>query len=289
MTPALVAAVNGFTSLFDKDYKVYNTALLLQAQVYGFGIANELHREFEALLKEKNVLSLDDSNTILKNIIDGTDTPFIYEKLGVRYEHFLLDEFQDTSRVQWDNFRPLLKNSIDSGFYNLIVGDVKQSIYRFRNSDWKLLRDEVPAAFDRQVKLDTLDTNWRSYGNIVRFNNSFFTEVSDVLDRKYGDGSKVLAGIYEDVEQEVAKKGNGAVKLTFCSREKELQAILDSVNNALTNGYSYKDVAVLVRWNRDGAEVASYLMANKVRVVTDDSLMISSSLLSAALCLCCRV
>ena len=278
VTPALVAAVNGFTSLFDKDYKVYNTALLLQAQVYGFGIANELHREFEALLKEKNVLSLDDSNTILKNIIDGTDTPFIYEKLGVRYEHFLLDEFQDTSRVQWDNFRPLLKNSIDSGFYNLIVGDVKQSIYRFRNSDWKLLRDEVPAAFDRQVKLDTLDTNWRSYGNIVRFNNSFFTEVSDVLDRKYGDGSKVLAGIYEDVEQEVAKKGNGAVKLTFCSREKELKAILDSVNNALANGYSYKDVAVLVRWNRDGAEVASYLMANKVRVVTDDSLMISSSL-----------
>ena len=173
VTSSVTSAVDAFLDMFGKEYDVYNTALLLKAQVYGFGIANELHHEFEALLKEKNVLSLDDTNTILKNIIDGTETPFIYEKLGVRYEHFLLDEFQDTSRVQWDNFRPLLKNSIDSGFYNLIVGDVKQSIYRFRNSDWKLLRDEAPNGFGRNVKQDTLEDNWRSFGNIVRFNNSF--------------------------------------------------------------------------------------------------------------------
>lgn len=278
VTPALTDAVMDFLSLFDKEYKVYNTAVLLKGQVYGFGIANELHREFEALMKEKNVMSLDDSNTILKNIIDGTETPFIYEKMGVRYEHFLLDEFQDTSHVQWDNFRPLLKNSIDGGFYNLIVGDVKQSIYRFRNSDWKLLRDDVPQAFGAQVAHDTLDTNWRSYGNIVRFNNSFFATVSDVLDRKFSEDSKVMTGIYEDVEQEVAKKKDGAVKLSFCSPENELKAIMDSVNNALANGYSYKDIAILVRWKRNGSAVASYLMSQKVRVVTDDSLMISSSL-----------
>ena len=286
VTSSVISAVEDLLSLFGKEYEVYNTALLLKAQVYGFGIANDLHHEFEALLKEKNVLSLDDSNTILKNIIDGTETPFIYEKLGVRYEHFLLDEFQDTSRVQWENFRPLLKNSIDSGFYNLIVGDVKQSIYRFRNSDWKLLRDEAPYEFGRMVKLDTLEDNWRSFGNIVRFNNSFFSAVSEVMDLKYGfekndegvleDG--VLTGIYEDVRQNIQKKGDGAVKLTFCQREDELQAILDSINAALEKGYSYKDIAVLVRWNKDGAEVASYLIANKIGVVTDDSLMISSSL-----------
>ena len=278
VTPALVDAAMDFLGKFDNEYKVYNTAILLKAQVYGFGIANELHREFEALMKEKNVMSLDDSNTILKNIIDGTETPFIYEKLGVRYEHFLLDEFQDTSHVQWDNFRPLLKNSIDGGFYNLIVGDVKQSIDRFRNSDWKLLRDDVPQAFGTQVRHDTLDTNWRSYGNIVRFNNSFFANVSDVLDKKFSEGSDVISCIYEDVEQEVAKKKDGAVKLSFCSPENELKAIMDSVNNALANGFSYKDIAILVRWKKDGSEVASYLMTNKVRVVTDDSLMISSAL-----------
>lgn len=285
VTSDITSAVSDFLALFGQEYNVYNTALLLKAQVYGFGIANELHREFEALLKEKNVLSLDDSNTILKNIIDGTETPFIYEKLGVRYEHFLLDEFQDTSRVQWDNFRPLLKNSIDSGFYNLIVGDVKQSIYRFRNSDWKLLRDEAPGGFGKNVTHDTLEDNWRSYGNIIRFNNSFFSTIAGVLDKKLGfeekDGKMengVMTGIYEDVRQNIRKGHDGAVRLTFCSREDELQAILDSINAALAKGYDYKDIAVLVRWNKDGAEVASHLIANKIGVVTDDSLMISSSL-----------
>lgn len=286
VTSCVMSAVGDFLSMFDKEYAVYSTAVLLMTQVYGFGIANELHHEFEALLKEKNVLSLDDSNTILKNIIDGTDTPFIYEKLGVRYEHFLLDEFQDTSRVQWKNFYPLLKNSIDSGFYNLIVGDVKQSIYRFRNSDWKLLREEAPDSFGNMVKPDVLEDNWRSFANIVRFNNSFFSEVAQVLDIKYGfrkndDGvieNGVLTGIYDDVAQNIRKKGDGAVKLTFCPLEDELKAILDSINAALEKGYSYKDIAVLVRWKKNGAEVASYLMANKIGVVTDDSLMISSSL-----------
>lgn len=286
VTSAITSAVGDFLALFGKEYDVYCTALLLMGQVYGFGIANELHQEFEALLKEKNVLSLDDSNTILKNIIDGTETPFIYEKMGVRYEHFLLDEFQDTSHVQWENFRPLLKNSIDSGFYSLIVGDVKQSIYRFRNSDWKLLRDAAPEAFGKMVKPDTLKDNWRSFGNIIRFNNSFFKEVAEQLDIQYGFGKNadgvvcdgVLTKIYEDVEQNIKKESDGAVKLTFCDREQELDAVMASINAALEKGYSYRDIAVLVRGNKDGSDVAAHLIANKIGVVTDDSLMISSAL-----------
>ena len=280
VTPEIISAINMFFSQFDAGNKVYNTALLLQSQVYGFGIARELHAEFEALVKDKKVLCLDDSNTILKNIIDGTETPFIYEKLGVRYENFLLDEFQDTSRVQWDNFRPLLKNSVDSGFYSLIVGDVKQSIYRFRASDWKLLRDEAPESFGKNVRSDTLKENWRSFGNIVRFNNSFFSKVSQALDVKYEGNSEegVIGKIYEDVSQEVKKKGDGCVKLTFCPKDSELDAILDSIRLALDRGYSYKDIAILVRVNKDGAAIAEHLIENKIRVVTDDSLLISSSL-----------
>ena len=279
VTSGIMTALADFLNLFETEYKVYNTALLLRGQVYGFGIANELHKEFEALLKEKNVLSLDDSNTILKNIIDGTETPFIYEKLGVRYEHFLLDEFQDTSRVQWDNFRPLLKNSVDSGFYNLIVGDVKQSIYRFRDSDWKLLRDEAPDCFGKNAKPDTLKDNWRSFGNIVKFNNAFFSKVALALDKKYADpGSTVISNIYEDVGQNVKKEGDGCVKLTFCPSDKELDAVLDSIKAALEKGYSYKDVAILVRYNSEGSAIAEHLITNKIRVVTDDSLLISSSL-----------
>ena len=112
-------------------------------------MAGELNRAFKEIMREKNVLCLDDSNTILKGIIDGSDAPFIYEKTGVRYEHFLLDEFQDTANIQWDNFSKLLHNSDSQGGENLIVGDVKQSIYRWRGSDWKLLDQTVPGECPR--------------------------------------------------------------------------------------------------------------------------------------------
>lgn len=278
VTEQMVDAVYAFAGLFGNEYKAYNTAVMLKGQVYGFGIANDIYNEFNALLKEKNVLSLDDSNTILKNIIDGTDTPFIYEKLGVRYEHFLLDEFQDTSRVQWDNFRPLLMNSIAGGFYNLIVGDVKQSIYRFRNSDWKLLRDEIPEVFRDCVNEGNLDTNWRSFRNIVAFNNSFFKDTASLLDNLYGGGENVISSIYEDVAQKVAKEDDGAVLVSFCPSDHEDEMIVKAVEDAVEHGYSYRDIAVLVRWNKEGAEVAASLMNRKIPVVTDDSLMISSAL-----------
>ncbi|MGN1233779.1 MAG: UvrD-helicase domain-containing protein, partial [Candidatus Cryptobacteroides sp.] len=113
-----------FCDLFNNEYKTYKTALTLLGQIYSLGLAGELEDSFNELVKEKNVLSIDDSNTILRGIIDGSDAPFIYEKIGVRYDHFLLDEFQDTSGIQWENFRPLLAESLAGGNANLIVGDV---------------------------------------------------------------------------------------------------------------------------------------------------------------------
>ena len=160
--PFLEAPLEDFCALWGKEYVVYNTACILDSQLYGLGVAAELSKTFDQLMKEKNVLCIDDSNVLLKNIIDGSDAPFVYEKLGVRYEHFLLDEFQDTSLVQWDNFRPLLENSIASGNENLIVGDVKQSIYRWRQSEWDLLENQVSADFPDRTDVKSLDTNFRS-------------------------------------------------------------------------------------------------------------------------------
>ena len=100
-----------FCSLFGEEFRIYNTALLISDQLYELGVSADIDREFEAVLKERNVLSIDDSNLILRNIIDGSDAPFVYEKTGVRYENFLLDEFQDTSRMQWENFHLLLEES----------------------------------------------------------------------------------------------------------------------------------------------------------------------------------
>ena len=277
--PILEAPLEDFCALWDKEFKVYNTARILDKQLYGLGVAGELSRAFKEIMREKNVLCLDDSNTILKGIIDGSDAPFIYEKTGVRYEHFLLDEFQDTANIQWDNFSKLLHNSDSQGGENLIVGDVKQSIYRWRGSDWKLLDQTVPGEFPKYQE-EVLDTNYRSLSEIVEFNNGYFIEAARILDLINGAGENgPLTKIYSDVEQKIGKKSSsgGSVSVTFCDENNELQKVLEAVNEARQAGAKLSEIAVLVRNKDNGAEIARYLMENGVTVITDDSLKVKSS------------
>ena len=278
--PFIQTPLEDFCALFDKEFKVYNTALILDEQLYGLGVAGELNRAFKGLMKEKNVLCIDDSNTILRNIIDGSDAPFVYEKLGVRYEHFLLDEFQDTSSVQWDNFYPLLDESDSNDRDNLIVGDVKQSIYRWRGSDWKLLDETVPSKFPDH-KEEVLDTNYRSLANVVNFNNCFFASAAGILDAMCGDKNNgSMSKIYSDVKQKVGRKSadRGNVSLTFCDASQELQKVLDAVCEARNNGAMLSEIAVLVRSNAIGENVATFLIDNGISVVTDDSLKVKNSI-----------
>lgn len=277
--PLIESPLEDFCNLFGKDYSIYRTALILKGQLYGLGVSADLYREFNALMKEKNVLSIDDSNTILKDIIDGSDAPFVYEKTGVRYDNFLLDEFQDTSRIQWENFRPLLQNSESQGFDNLIVGDVKQSIYRWRGSDWNLLDTEVRTEFIEAAE-KTLDTNYRSCRNIIAFNNAFFPVAASILDRQYGEQSgRSISDIYSDVRQKMPlkPKGEGEIRMMFCDRELEAEKVLSTVNMLRERGVEYGEMAVLVRNNVSGAEIAAYLIDNDVPVLTDDSLKVKSS------------
>ena len=277
----LEGPLDDFCELFGREYDVYNTACILDGQIYGLGVAGELERTFSELMKEKNVLCIDDSNTILRDIIDASDAPFVYEKIGVRYDHYLLDEFQDTARVQWQNFSPLLKESESKGGDNLIVGDVKQSIYRWRGSDWKLLQDSIPEEFPGH-RQEVLHTNYRSLSNIVGFNNAFFKAAAGVLDFMAGheEGKGPLAGIYSDVEQKVSKAGKapGNVSLTFCPKDDELQKVLDAVMEAMASGARPSEIAVLVRSNAAGEDVASYLIDNGIAVMTDDSLRVKGSI-----------
>ena len=284
--PLIEAPLADFCALFGERYSLYRTALMLMKCLCGLGVAADIHREFVALMKEKNVLSIDDSNTILRDIIDGSDAPFIYEKTGVRYENFLLDEFQDTSRIQWDNFLPLLRNSESQGFDSLIVGDVKQSIYRWRGSDWNLLDSEVEGEFPG-AKVRTLGVNYRSCRRIVSFNNAFFPEAARLLDDIYGETEdRSIAGIYSDVGQTLPEKvkGEGEVRLTFCAEQDETAATLEAVRALRERGVPYREITVLVRSNAIGANVASFLIDNDVPVVTDDSLKVRSSVTVNRLC-----
>ena len=281
----LLEMLTEFCSIFQEEYKVYGTAILIRKQLYDLGVAADIYKEFDAVLRDRNVLSLDDSNFLLRNIIDGSDAPFVYEKTGVRYENFLLDEFQDTSTVQWDNFYPLLAESEGNGNDNLIVGDVKQSIYRWRGSDWGLLDNIVPASFASSSKLLVLDRNFRSCRNIVGFNNDFFRFAAQYLDSQYSltpeqvPGGKTLADIYKDVGQ-IAASGSadeGNVRVLFCSDD-QMSHIISSISSLRENGVSYGDIAILVRWNKEGTLIANNLVAEGIPVITDEALMVNSSI-----------
>ena len=271
--------LDAFCALFGEDYKVYRTARLIRDQIYGLGIAGELKKAFTDLQKEKNVISLEDSNTILKDIIDGSDAPFVYEKLGVRFEDFLLDEFQDTSVIQWDNFRPLLHNSVDSGFDNLVVGDVKQSIYRWRGSDWQLLDSGVQREFGLGPdSTEVLDKNFRTCRAIVDFNTHFFSYAAEQLDTWLGKSE--ISRLYGDVKQKVCFRdpAEGSVDVQFCEDgDAQLEAILDGIREVRAHGARYGDIAILVRGNAEGSEIASRLVSEGIPVVSDDSLFVKSS------------
>jgi ATP-dependent exoDNAse (exonuclease V) beta subunit len=275
--PDLVKPMNELHRLFREEYKVYATAYILDDQIYGLGVARELSEAFKEIMKEKNVLCIDDSNTILKGIIDNTEAPFIYEKIGVRFDHFLLDEFQDTSSVQWDNFRSLLRESESKGKENLIVGDVKQSIYRWRGSDWKLLDSVIPEEFPGFVP-EVLDTNYRSLSNIVKFNNGYFKAAAELLDKINGGGN-YMRSIYSDVGQKVSKedKAPGNVSVTFCPKDDQIAKVLESIAEAREAGADLSEIAVLVRTNMIGQSVAAALIDNGIPVITDDSLKVKRS------------
>jgi len=271
----LEAPLQAFLELWGKPYKEYLTAGIIRDQLYGLGVASELKEAFLQIQKEKNVISLDDSNAILRDIIDGTDIPFIYEKLGVRYEDFLLDEFQDTADIQWENFRPLLHGSADAGFDSLVVGDVKQSIYRWRGGDWDLLGHRLQEEF-HETEVIPLDSNYRTCREIVQFNNAFFAFAAEKLDGWLGTPG-IVSGLYADVKQEVRFGANapGSVEIAFV--EDQMAEILQTLQQVRERGGEWQDIAILVRGNAEGGAIANALVKEGIPVVSDDSLYVKSS------------
>jgi len=251
---------------FETRYPEYATAVIADRNHYALGVAREFESEFDALLKEKNVMPLDESNALLKKIIDGSDAPFVYEKTGTRYSHYLLDEFQDTSRMQWDNFLPLLRDA-DAAGENLIVGDVKQSIYRWRDSDWRLLGSEVKRAFPGAGE-ENLECNWRSAGAIVDVNNRFF---------QYAAAAVGLEEMYSNVKQEpkTSEPQPGYVRFSFTGEQ--AQMVLDSVDAARAQGARLGDIAILVRSKADGASLGEALRQAGIAFISDDTLNLKAS------------
>src|SRR5690606_19130206 len=177
---------------------------------YVFGIFSHLLEELQNLKEEENIMLVSDANDFLKQITANTDAPFIYEKVGNQFKNYLIDEFQDTSGFQWASLYPLLDNSLAAGNTSLVVGDVKQSIYRWRGGDLTLLLGEVEQQIGAErVQLEDLDTNYRSLPNLVHFNNALFEQLTfqmvNAAGEKYGVKEEYLSVIRTAYERVVQK------------------------------------------------------------------------------------
>ncbi len=250
--------------IYQNDYKEVLTARAIKENFYTLGLFVDLVQLLEQYRTRYNEFLMLDLSIFLRKIIGQSEAPFIYEKIGQRIENLLIDEFQDTSRFQWENFVPLIENSYSQGHGSLIVGDVKQSIYRWRNGDWRLLLYEIKERFP-SAKEKVLNVNYRSHRNIVAFNNKLFPEIVQLIKISFtGIEQKISETIgkaYKDVVQKVADKNlknSGLVEVVFTKNAKITKAkdvILDQlvgrIKQLKANGYKYSDIAILVRTNNE--------------------------------------
>ena len=161
---------------YESRATAYYSAITLSKFIYTYGILHELESRLDTYKKEHDLMLISDAPAFLRGIIGQDDTPFIYEKIGTTFQNFLIDEFQDTSGLQWSNFRPLVEDSLGAGHRNLVVGDIKQSIYRWRGGDWQLLLERIQQDIDpQQTEVKNLGHNYRSRRHVIDFNNALFT------------------------------------------------------------------------------------------------------------------
>lgn len=241
---------------------------------------NQIHNRF----------LLSDTNALLHNLIREGDASFIYEKIGTTIDTVMIDEFQDTSRMQWENFRLLLEESLSQKDGSLIVGDVKQSIYRWRNGDWKILAD-LPHDLHFRIKEKNLENNWRSEANIIHFNNAFFTSACRVLSSRYEQEMQKpcqpLIQAYNDVCQHTVKKTElGYVKISFLDNETKadyveatLYQLAAEVDSLINQGIRADEIAILVRKNKSIPAIADYFDKHTAhRIVSDEAFRLDASL-----------
>ena len=288
--PELLSVLETIYTKFEKR-EFYNAFL---KNITPLSLLNTVSNELAKIQKEQNVLSIAEFNAIIYNEIQNQPAPFIYERLGERYRHFFIDEFQDTSEMQWQNLIPLIDNATSSEIEGekgtlMIVGDPKQSIYRWRGGKAEqfieLSKDKNPFN-NPDKKLFTLDTNYRSYSQVIDFNNKFFYYLSTEFNNAdYKD-------LYENHsrQEENSKKG-GYVNISFLpkmentSEEEEsldkiemyLKATLKTIEKVKNEGFDYQEIVILTRKRAQGIALANYLIENNIPIISSETLMIKNS------------
>ncbi len=261
---------------------------LLAENSYNVFLIKEIAESIQSIKEEGNLLMISDFNKLISTEIKNQIAPYIYEKIGERYKNIMIDEFQDTSVMQWHNLIPLIDNSLSVGQKTLLVGDAKQAIYRFRGGkveqfvslpniidkkDDELLEERELALINNH-RPENLKTNYRSHEQVIEFNNWFFEGLKKFLPES-------SQKIYDSHAQLPNKKNEGMVEISFIEAEKEeqeelnLEEIKSKIEECKADGFKLKDISILVGKNKAGTKVSNYLIENGYEVLTSESLLIA--------------
>jgi ATP-dependent exoDNAse (exonuclease V) beta subunit len=308
--------LNDILVYYKQHFRDYYTAREIGNHLFTFGIIHDIADEVNNYTSEEDIFLISDSSTFLNEIISNNDAPFIFEKTGNMFRHYMIDEFQDTSRLQWENFKPLINNSLAENYSNLIVGDVKQSIYRWRNSDWDILAEQIDNKYPAsQIQHFTLNNNYRSRTHIIQFNNSLFSQAQYVVQNKINElmedealeiqpehlTDKVLNAYHDPIQN--LPPGNipgGYIHASFYAEDEFNERIHEEIPGKLVElfdkGYKPGDIAFLVRKNTEGQELAKMLLQfnssgvipeqYKFNIISEDSLFLKHAS-SIKIILCC--
>lgn len=279
--------------LMQEKMKTYLLLELIRDNIYSTALLNEFENVMEEFRNNENIVHISEFNKRIAEVLANNPIPFIYERIGEKYKNLLVDEFQDTSVLQWHNLLPLLENSLATNQFNMIVGDGKQAIYRWRSGDVEqfaslpqikglpdnALSKQREQLFEAHYVEKSLDTNFRSAEEIVKFNNRFFQFAAQNLS---GDLKKIYDGHHQKL---FGKNTGGLVHIEFMAKEgltgddleaKELKRILEIVHEQ-NNEHNLSEIAILTRSNADASSVARCLLENEITVVTDEALRLSAS------------
>lgn len=283
-------AIDTLLKCVNNHERNYRTTLALFRNIYAFGLLEALNSNLKDYRDEQNIMLISDNNALIREIVRQDDAPFIFEKIGSFFKHVLIDEFQDTSNFQWNNLLPLVLNSLATGNEVLIVGDVKQSIYRFRGGNMRLLLEQVGkdlANFREVIHYKNLEENYRSLEGIVQFNNAFFDKLPKSLDRiEHVNDMAFVERAYEGHRQIPKQAAGGYVQVLLYQadesidlswKERALESLVTNIRENLKLGYDHSDILILVNRNGDMPDIAAHLLANDLPFVSERSLMLGNN------------
>src|SRR5690606_9201115 len=266
--------------------KVYHVLFLknFQNNLVPLSLLNSINRELQKIKEDQNLLLVSEFNNIISETISNQPAPFIYERIGEKYRHYFIDEFQDTSQMQWHNFIPLIGNALQAETLDakkgtlMIVGDAKQAIYRWRGGKAEQFielykKDKNP--FHIPANTQSLPVNYRSYDEIINFNNRFFEHISQYLSNiNYRD-------LYQNhSKQESNNKKGGYINFSFVENDEDevyCEIVLDHIHSLLNSGYAYKDICILTQKKKHGFVVANFLAENDIPVISSESLLLKNN------------